>query len=473
MTDGERLTAILPAYAILCEKASFHGKLDALAAGLGITTQGRLLGDVLDDIAAKTGVPRNDRLYGTFIRKLYAYVSDSDDATRFGSPLVLHNIAQLVADGKAQAILTPGDMINIPWNDNENGTVKATYTAPWHVAHFENAELPSGETVPVMDIEWHYTTPFGVPFDEKEAVYESDTGLAPGTYSITIANNAWLASENGKTYQFTLTEALPANGQLRANAEYNKTWEGTILSAYTSAYHRTKLFDVTLTEGSEGTNLGTTDGTGDVNHFHRLNLGYNRWATSCLRQWLNSTAVRNTEGNGDGWYVKQAKWDVMPTIALQKDGFLCGYSDDVLGCMLTTKIYTPRNTATDDGGIDVTNDKIFLKSSEQWYAAPDGTANEGYWEYWKQVLGLSQPMKQYEVYPLTKVYAINAKTSPQVSFRRSCNRGNGSTVWNAGTSGYVSNVTAGGSYRCEPACRIGKASTSAARRQQKAPERGD
>lgn len=66
MTDGERLTAILAQYAIPCEKFSFHGKLDALAAGLGIQTQGRLMGDVLDDIAAKTGVERDDRLYGTF-----------------------------------------------------------------------------------------------------------------------------------------------------------------------------------------------------------------------------------------------------------------------------------------------------------------------------------------------------------------------------------------------------------------------
>ena len=46
MTDGERLTAILAQYAIPCEKVSFRGKLDALAAGLGIQTQGRLLGEV-------------------------------------------------------------------------------------------------------------------------------------------------------------------------------------------------------------------------------------------------------------------------------------------------------------------------------------------------------------------------------------------------------------------------------------------
>ena len=91
MTDGERLTAILAQYAIPCEKFSFHGKLDALAAGLGIQTQGRLMGDVLDDIAAKTGVERGDRLYGAFIRRLYAALVNGEDATLSGNPLMLKN----------------------------------------------------------------------------------------------------------------------------------------------------------------------------------------------------------------------------------------------------------------------------------------------------------------------------------------------------------------------------------------------
>ena len=89
MTDGERLTAILAQYAIPCEKVGFHGKLDALAAGLGIQIQGRLLGDVLDDIAAKMGVERDNRLYGTFIRKLYEDVTSGEDATLSGNPLTL------------------------------------------------------------------------------------------------------------------------------------------------------------------------------------------------------------------------------------------------------------------------------------------------------------------------------------------------------------------------------------------------
>ena len=89
MTDGERLTALLAQYAIPCEKVSFHGKLDALAGGLGIQTSGRLLGDVLDDIAAKMGVERDNRLYGAFIRKLYEGVTSGEDTTLSGNPLTL------------------------------------------------------------------------------------------------------------------------------------------------------------------------------------------------------------------------------------------------------------------------------------------------------------------------------------------------------------------------------------------------
>ena len=91
MTDGAMLAEILEALEIPCDKCSFHGKLDALAAGLGIDTEGRLLGDVLDDIAAKEGIQRDNRLYGAFIRKLYDYVTNGEDVTLEGNPLVLAN----------------------------------------------------------------------------------------------------------------------------------------------------------------------------------------------------------------------------------------------------------------------------------------------------------------------------------------------------------------------------------------------
>ena len=120
MTDGERLTAILAQYAIPCEKFSFHGKLDALAAGLGIQTQGWLMGDVLDDIAAKTGVERDDRLYGTFIRKLYEDVTSGEDATLSGNPLTLTDCI----GGK------PLGALHVYGKSTQNGTPMPTAPVP-------------------------------------------------------------------------------------------------------------------------------------------------------------------------------------------------------------------------------------------------------------------------------------------------------------------------------------------------------
>ena len=64
MTDGERLTASTCAVRNPVREGQLPAaSWTALAAGLGIQTQeGRLMGDVLDDIAAKTGVERDDRL---------------------------------------------------------------------------------------------------------------------------------------------------------------------------------------------------------------------------------------------------------------------------------------------------------------------------------------------------------------------------------------------------------------------------
>ena len=133
MTDGERLTAILAQYAIPRAKVSFHGKLDALAAGLGIQTQGRLLGDVLDDIAAKTGVERDDRLYGAFIRKLYEDVTSGEDATLSGNPLTLESciggkpLGALHVYGKSTQAAMPTPTAPVPIvSAGDGGTVAVT-----------------------------------------------------------------------------------------------------------------------------------------------------------------------------------------------------------------------------------------------------------------------------------------------------------------------------------------------------------
>ena len=88
--------------------------------GLGIQTSGRLLGDVLDDIASKTGIPRGDRLYGAFIRRLYAALVNGEDATLSGNPLMLKNCI----DGK------PLGALHVYGKSTQNGVPTPTAPVP-------------------------------------------------------------------------------------------------------------------------------------------------------------------------------------------------------------------------------------------------------------------------------------------------------------------------------------------------------
>lgn len=381
---------------------------------------------------------------------------EANVSKQFSQIASIKDLALIAASGNANKVLLLGDDVYLDWRDKENGNTVAKYSAPWTVRHFETVEVENGAEVNVVDIEWKYATPFGIPFDETEAFFESDSDLEAGTYHFTIANDAWNAAENGKVYQFTIPQKIPAGGQLRKNAAYNASWNGTTLSCYASAYSRTALWSVTLSLGSDGTNLGSTDGTGDLNHFHRLNLGYNRYSKSCIRQWLNSSAKRNTDGNANGWFIKQNKWDVIPAIALQKDGFLAGLDAEVVEQMVRTKIQTATNTVTDGGVTDATYDKVFLKSLEQWNVNPQISGVEGEtWDHYKILFGDTK-YAQGSTHEEAKVYALNAQTSPQTCWQRSANRGRAYCVWLVTTSGYINYNNANYDYRCAPACRLGK-----------------
>lgn len=71
-----------------------------------------------------------------------------------------------------------------------------------------------------------------VQYDATEAFYFAELGLAAGAYNITIANQAWYTADNGKTFQFELTKALPVGGQLVFAMTYNATLEGKSVKSY-------------------------------------------------------------------------------------------------------------------------------------------------------------------------------------------------------------------------------------------------
>ena len=229
-----------------------------------------------------------------------------------------------------------------------------------------------------------------VQYDATEAFYYAEQELAAGTYNITIANQAWYTADNGKTFQFTLATAVPAGGQLVFVMTYNATLEGKSVKSYANKTTTTALETVTLTEGSEGTSLGTTNGSSpNVNHMHRAIFGSNNYAQSAVRQWLNSAAVAGSVWTPTNVFDRPASW------ATSYNGFMHGLPADFLAVVQPAVLDCRTNSLFEveslDGAAFAINqlyslkaDKFFLLSRPEifgdWDSASykDGTQLEYY-----------------------------------------------------------------------------------------------
>ena len=229
-----------------------------------------------------------------------------------------------------------------------------------------------------------------VQYDATEAFYYAEQELAAGTYNITIANQAWYTADNGKTFQFTLATAVPVGGQLVFAMTYNATLEGKSVKSYANKTTTTALETVTLTEGSEGTSLGTTNGSSpNVNHMHRAIFGSNNYAQSAVRQWLNSAAVAGSVWTPTNVFDRPASW------ATSYNGFMHGLPADFLAVVQPAVLACRTNSLFEVESLDGTAfainqlyslkvDKFFLLSRPEifgdWDSASykDGTQLEYY-----------------------------------------------------------------------------------------------
>lgn len=360
----------------------------------------------------------------------------------------LDEIHRLVREGIAEEVLAIGDQINVAWSDGTN-----EYTVPLDIVHFGNVELEDGEIVPGMWLQWHYCTPFGIQFDNYEAFYVATEGLAAGTYHVSLAQT-WSKAIAG-SYQFTLTQDVPAGGYLMGFTQMpDKNPDTWTVSSYASQTATTAIETVAVASGDGGTDLGTMAYTvpGALNCMQRVGYGYNRWSQSGIRQWLNSKAAAGS------WWTPQNDFDRAPNELASQRGFMAGFSDEFLSILGKVKVTTALNTveghATDR---EDTYDTFFLPSLEQMYGTPQLAGAEGeYWEYWKRALGLASPSGtgSANIHEAYKTYAINAKTSAQSVRLRSAHRGSAYGTWLVYSTGYLHSSTANGSGRCAPACVI-------------------
>ena len=345
-------------------------------------------------------------------------------------------LSGLSRNGYLKELLDFGDQILEKWTDTAANNKE--YDFPWHITHFDTAELENGENIEGTFLEAHYTTPFGVQFSNR-AFLRCPDGLTAGTYNVTLGAK-WGEKDAQKdtTWQFTLTKAVPAGGSVAGFTQMPDVVASNWKATSYAADGITVIETVPITSGSGGTSLGTmqlSTRNSNLNSMQEAGYGWNRWKYSAARQWLNSDQPKGK------WWTKQDDWDVAPSQLATKDGFLCGMPAEMLAVLKTVKVTTLANTVNDGGVTDITYDKVFLASMSQMNV--DMSKEEGaVHEYWQRRTKSKTPIEPWKRYPFMIRYSAANHTSPQYVFSRSANRGNASYVMSVYADGGV-NTTGG------------------------------
>ena len=178
-------------------------------------------------------------------------------------------------------------------------------TLSWDVVDYDSVAK-------VVTLCTHDVLPDNMQFELKQALMYCEDGLVAGSYTF-----KW----NNTQCYFTLTQAIPVGGQLRATDSAFQTYESVTATAQMES-------GTVSTEAIDGaTNLGQT-GTGNLNHHDRVNNGSNNFGESGILQWLNSDSPANTP------LPRLTKFSrpYVPT----KAGFKAGLDADFLACIQDT-----------------------------------------------------------------------------------------------------------------------------------------
>lgn len=343
-------------------------------------------------------------------------------------------LSGLSRNGYLKELLDFGDQILEKWTDTAANNKE--YDFPWHITHFDTAELENGENIEGTFLEAHYTTPFGVQFSNR-AFLRCPDGLTAGTYNVTLGAK-WGEKDAQKdtTWQFTLTKAVPAGGSVAGFTQMPDVVASNWKATSYAADGITVIETVPITSGSGGTSLGTmqlSTRNSNLNSMQEAGYGWNRWKYSAARQWLNSDQPKGK------WWTKQDDWDVAPSQLATKDGFLCGMPAEMLAVLKTVKVTTLANTVNDGGVTDITYDKVFLASMSQMNV--DMSKEEGaVHEYWQRRTKSKTPIEPWKRYPFMIRYSAANHTSPQYVVSRSANRGYANYVMHVDADGGVSNT---------------------------------
>ena len=299
---------------------------------------------------------------------------------------------------------------------------------------------------------------YALQFDSDEAMYFCEEGLSAGTYHFSIPTT-WSKAVAG-TYQFTLTQAVPAGGQIAGlNRLADVEPANWTISTFESPSSTTALETVAVTSGSGGADLGALNVavTGNMNSIHRVGYGSNRWSTSAMRQHLNSNKAA-----GSVW-TPQTNFDRPPSWVSNTAGFMHGLDPEFIKICADVELMTALSTAAGDAtsaegsagtGFDTTVDKFFLPSRPEVFGGGDNNSDKGdAWEYYKANSDVpGGASNSGDDSNRIKVNASNGNAA--YWWMRSPNVGIGSYVRYILTSGIVYDLSAYNSFGVAPACVV-------------------
>lgn len=337
----------------------------------------------------------------------------------------------------------------------EDATTGAVIT--WVVRDHDKHAAANGKLTHSMTLEAKYIysntagTYSTLIFDAYEALYYAAEEIPAGTYNFTW-NYATGSMVNG-TYQFTLTKAVPAGGQIVLGTNSSSTAiTGCKIATYATVAATAAIESgIVVTAGSEGTSLGTIAATSatseNLNCAQRIMWGSNNYAQSAARQWLNSDAAA-----GSVW-TPTNKFDRAPSWATSKAGFMKGLPADFLAAVQPAAIPCCTNSVFEVNSLDGTeftvnrvytlNDMFFMLSRPEIYGDWDSSSVKD-----------GEQLEYYEGLTNTERIKYDAAGSARYCWLRSPNPGTARYERIVTTSGALGNDSAIGGFGVAPACII-------------------
>lgn len=287
------------------------------------------------------------------------------------------NVQALVRAGLHKKVFAIGDQLVCQ---------KGSSNITWDVIGIDHDTPADSQFTHSLTLQLHDCLSSQMQVDAPEALYYAENGLSAGTYHFTIQGSYTPIGGTSKTYCFTLASDIPAGGQLTFGWAYNTQAGNAKITSYGADLTTVIESDISVTEGSSGTSLGTTDGNStNLNFIETARFGSNNYSESAIRQFLNSSA-----NVGNVWTAKTV-FDRPPTWNASTAGFMSDIDSDFLAVIGKTNKVTALNTVTDGGGSVTLADKFFLLSKSEIYGGLENNINEGSpYPYYKDYSSLSE-----------------------------------------------------------------------------------